>query len=70
MELARAAATALAMAAIVGCGNPPETTYDPQLDPADFVAAVTNPFFPLTPEPRITTGGSPPMGPKRSPLRC
>lgn len=42
------AGIALALAACGG-GDPTQPNYDPQLDPADFVAAVTNPFFPLSP---------------------
>jgi len=50
MDRARLGAAAVAILAIVACGgNPTQPDYDPQLDPADFVAAVTNPFFPLTP---------------------
>jgi hypothetical protein len=32
-----------------GPAGPDGSDYDPMLDPADFVAAVTNPFFPLVP---------------------
>ena len=47
----RARTSALAaLLAIVACGDgPTRPGYDPQLDPADFVRRVTNPFFPLTP---------------------
>jgi len=31
--------------------------YEPSIDPADFVATVDNPFFPLTPGTRFTFGG-------------
>jgi hypothetical protein len=38
------------LAILAACdGSPTQPEYDPQLDPTDFVAAVTNPFFPLTP---------------------
>jgi hypothetical protein len=42
---------ALALFAMAsGCGDgPTQPEYDPQLDPADFVEAVTNPYFPLIP---------------------
>jgi hypothetical protein len=51
MNRACGAATALAILTIAAaCGDSPtQPEYNPQLDPADFVAAVTNPFFPLTP---------------------
>jgi hypothetical protein len=46
----RAQRAALALALLVACGDDPtEPDYDPQLDPADFVPRVTNPFFPLVP---------------------
>lgn len=42
--------TAIAVALVTGCGSDPAAVeYDPQLDAASFVAAVTNPFFPLVP---------------------
>jgi hypothetical protein len=50
MDRALVGAAALVILAIVACGNSPtQPEYDPRLYPADFVAAVTNPFFPLTP---------------------
>jgi hypothetical protein len=51
MNRACGAAPALAILTIAAaCGDSPtQPEYNPQLDPADFVAAVTNPFFPLTP---------------------
>jgi hypothetical protein len=51
MNRACGAAAALAILAIpAACdGGLTQPAYDPQLDPADFVAAVSNPFFPLTP---------------------
>ncbi len=47
----RARTSALAaLLAIVACGDESSGPgYDPQLNPADFVPEVTNPFFPLTP---------------------
>jgi hypothetical protein len=51
MDRAYGSAAALALLAIASaCGEgPSQPEYDPQLDPADFVAAVTNPLFPLAP---------------------
>jgi hypothetical protein len=51
MDPAYGSAAALALLAIASaCGEgPSQPEYDPQLDPADFVAAVTNPLFPLAP---------------------
>jgi hypothetical protein len=43
-----AVAAILTIAAACG-NNPNQPGYDPQLTPADFVAAVTNPYFPLPP---------------------
>ena len=35
---------------LAACGeDPTQPEYDPRLDPADFVPAVTNPYFPLVP---------------------
>jgi hypothetical protein len=46
----RAQRAALALALLVACSDDPtEPDYDPQLDPADFIPRVTNPFFPLVP---------------------
>lgn len=51
MDRAIGSTAALATLIIVSaCGDgPSQPEYDPQLNPADFVAAVTNPYFPLTP---------------------
>jgi hypothetical protein len=51
MDPAYGSAAALALLAIASaCGEgPSQPEYHPQLDPADFVAAVTNPLFPLAP---------------------
>jgi hypothetical protein len=42
------AAAALGVALAAG-GSGGQGPYDPRIDPANFVAAVTNPYFPLTP---------------------
>jgi hypothetical protein len=45
-----AAMASAILTSVAACGDSPtQPAYDPQLDPGDFVAAVTNPFFPLTP---------------------
>lgn len=51
IRLAMSLATLLLAAANCGDNNPtqPATPYDPHIDPADFVAGVDNPFFPLVP---------------------
>jgi hypothetical protein len=50
VQRACGSAAALAILAIVSaCGSRPTLEYDPRLDPADFVAAVTNSYFPLVP---------------------
>jgi len=41
---------AVALGLLMACGDDPtQPDYDPELDPADFVPRVTNPFFPLAP---------------------
>jgi hypothetical protein len=50
MNRAYGTAAVAILVTLAACdGSPTQPEYDPQLDPADFVAAVTNPFFPLTP---------------------
>jgi hypothetical protein len=36
---------------------PPQKEYDPDIDPADFVGYVDNPYFPLTPGTTFTYNG-------------
>lgn len=43
-------ATLACLTILAACGDSPsQPQYDPQLDPADFIGEVTNPFFPLPP---------------------
>ena len=48
--------------ALAGCGSngetcTPDPTYDPAIDPADFVATIDNPLMPLAPGTRLVYGG-------------
>ena len=46
----RGLTTAIFAAILIACSDSPaEPPYEPRIDPANFVAAVTNPFFPLVP---------------------
>jgi hypothetical protein len=50
VALSFALAALIAVIIIFGCGNnPAEPDYNPVINPAEFVAQVDNPFFPLTP---------------------
>lgn len=62
-----AVAVALAIAAAAcdgGSTTGPETDYDPDFDPADFVLAVDNPFFPLVAGTRWVYEGETEEGPE------
>jgi hypothetical protein len=49
-RISRVAFLAAVAVAVGACENSPTgPDYDPMIDPADFVTAVTNPFFPLVP---------------------
>ena len=57
-RISRVAFLAAVAVAVTACKNSPTgPDYDPLIDPADFVAAVTNPFFPLVPGTTYTFEG-------------
>ena len=58
IRLTRLCCLALVVASLAGCGNssdnsdecpPPDLTYNPTINPADFVFGIDNPLFPLVP---------------------
>jgi hypothetical protein len=62
-RISRVAFLAVVAVAVVACKDSPTSPdYDPMLNPADFVAAVTNPFFPLVPGTTYTFEGETDVG--------
>src|SRR6266540_5007224 len=65
IALALAALVTLALSASTASATRAEKPYTPHIDPADFVAKVDNPYFPLPPGARWTYRGKTPDGIER-----
>ncbi len=65
IALASAALVTLALSASTASATRAEKPYTPHIDPADFVAKVDNPYFPLPPGARWTYRGKTPDGIER-----